>query len=109
MKRILIIQTAFLGDAVLASSLLEKPHAFFPDPAIALVVRKGYEGLFEGHPFLNKLFIWDKRANKTRNRFKLIGELRKERYDHVINCQRKESTDKKTSLNETLREHNAAV
>ncbi len=98
MKKFLVIQTAFLGDAVLATALLEKLHAFFPDAAIDIVVRKGNEGLFDGHPFLRKLFVWDKRSNKTRNLFKLIGELRKERYDHIINCQRFFSTGLMTML-----------
>ncbi len=106
-KRFLVIQTAFLGDAVLATALLEKLHAFYPDAMIDLVVRKGNEGLFtpagspggggrcattHAHPFLRKLFIWDKHSGKTRNLFKLIGELRDERYDHIINCQRFFST-----------------
>ena len=106
-KRFLVIQTAFLGDAVLATALLEKLHAFYPDAMIDLVVRKGNEGLFTPsgspgrggkctiphvHPFLRKLFIWDKRSNKNRNLFDLINELRRERYDHIINCQRFFST-----------------
>lgn len=112
-KRFLVIQTAFLGDAVLATALLEKLHAFYPDAAIDLVVRRGNEGLFtpsgspggggkceitHAHPFLRKLFIWDKRTDKTRNLFKLIGELRNERYDHIINCQRFFSTGLMTVL-----------
>ena len=88
MKKFLVIQTAFLGDAVLATALLEKLHAFHPDAAIDIVVRNGNEGLFEGHPFLRKLFVWDKRSNKTSNLFRLIGELRTAHYDHIINCQR---------------------
>ena len=97
-KQFLVIQTAFLGDAVLATSLLEKLHAFFPDAAIDLVVRKGNHGLFEGHPFLRKLFVWDKRGSKNRNLFALIGELRKTEYDHIINCQRFFSTGLMTAL-----------
>lgn len=97
-KRFLVIQTAFLGDAVLATALLEKLHAFFPDAVIDLVVRQGNDGLFHDHPFLHKLIVWDKRTNKTRNLFKLIGELRNERYDHVINCQRFFSTGLMTAL-----------
>ena len=98
MKQFLIIQTAFLGDAVLATALLEKLHAFYPDSEIDLVVRKGNEGLFDGHPFLRKVLVWDKRTNKTRNLFQLISELRKTRYDHVINCQRFFSTGLMTVL-----------
>jgi heptosyltransferase-2 len=97
-KKFLVIQTAFLGDAVLATALLEKLHVFFPDAVIDMVVRKGNEGLLDGHPFLNRLFVWDKRSNKTRNLFKLVGEIRKQRYDHVINCQRFFSTGLMTVL-----------
>ncbi len=98
MKRFLVIQTAFLGDAVLVTSIVEKLHAFHPDAAIDLVVRKGNDGLFEGHPFLNKLHIWDKRTGKTKALFKLIGELRKTNYDHIINAQRFFSTGLMTVL-----------
>lgn len=92
MKKFLLIQTAFLGDVVLATALLEKLHRFFPDAVIDLVVRKGNEGLFEGHPFLRQLLVWDKRTGKTRDLFRVIRASRKERYDHVINCQRFFST-----------------
>ncbi|MBK7754060.1 MAG: glycosyltransferase family 9 protein [Flavobacteriales bacterium] len=98
MKRFLVIQTAFLGDAVLVTAILEKLHAFFPDAAIDLVVRKGNEGLFEGHPFLRHLFIWDKSSNKTSNLFRLVGALHEERYDHIINAQRFFSTGLMTGL-----------
>ncbi len=106
-KKFLIIQTAFLGDAVLATALLEKLHAFHPDAAIDLMVRKGNEDLFgkgdeggmaHGHPFLRNLFVWDKRQGKARGLFKHIGQIRKQRYDHVINAQRFFSTGLMTVL-----------
>ena len=40
---------------MLVTSIVEKLHAFYPDAAIDLVVRKGNDGLFNGHPFLRKL------------------------------------------------------
>jgi len=98
MTQFLVIQTAFLGDAVLVTSILEKLHAHYPDAAIDLVVRKGNDGLFKDHPFLRKLFVWDKRTAKNRNLFDLIGELRKTEYDHIINCQRFFSTGLMTVL-----------
>lgn len=98
MKQFLVIQTAFLGDAVLATGLLEKLHAWYPDAAIDLVVRKGNDGLFQQHPFLRKLFVWDKRTAKSKNLFALISDLRKTEYDHIINCQRFFSTGLMTVL-----------
>lgn len=98
MKQFLVIQTAFLGDAVLVTSIVEKLHAFFPDAAIDLVVRKGNEGLFDGHPFLRNLHVWDKRTGKPKALFNLIGEMRKTEYDHIINAQRFFSTGLMTVL-----------
>ncbi len=98
MKRFLVIQTAFLGDAVLATALLEKLIAFYPDAAVDLVVRKGNEGLFIGHPFLNRLHVWNKGKGKTRDLFRLIANLRETEYDHIINCQRFLSTGLMTAL-----------
>ena len=92
MKKFLVIQTAFLGDAVLVTALLEKLHVHYPDAHIDLVVRHVNDSLFIDHPFLRKVFVWEKRRNKTRNLFRLIRAIRGERYDHVINCQRFFST-----------------
>lgn len=88
MKKFLVIQTAFIGDAILATGVLEKLHACYPDATIDFMVRRGNEQLFDSHPFISKLFVWNKQQNKYRNLLKLLGELRKEQYDHVINLQR---------------------
>lgn len=92
MKKFLVIQTAFLGDAVLVTSILEKLISRYPDALIDLVVRRGNEGLFDQHPFLRNVSVWDKRKSKTRDLFRIIGELRKTNYDHIINAQRFFST-----------------
>lgn len=86
--KILVIQTAFIGDVVLATGLLEKLHKQFPESSIEILVRKGNESLFTGHPFLQGVLIWDKKKNKYRNLFLLLKKLRKERYDIVVNVQR---------------------
>ena len=88
MKKILVIQTAFIGDAILATAVLEKLHQTFPQAKIDLLVRKGNESLFNGHPFLNQLLVWDKNQNKYRGLFRLVRKIRKSRYDVLINLQR---------------------
>lgn len=92
MNRILIIQTAFIGDVILATSLIERVHQSFPSASIDFVLRKGNEGLFAGHPFLRRTIIWDKKQGKYTSLFLIIKEIRKERYDCVINLQRFLST-----------------
>lgn len=87
-NKILVIQTAFIGDVILATSLLETLHANFPEGKIDIVVRKGNESLFNNHPFINKVYVWNKAQNKTKNLFSILKEVRNEKYDLVLGVQR---------------------
>jgi len=98
MKKILVIQTAFIGDAILATSVLEKLHFFYPDCKLDILVRKGNESLFVGHPYLNQCLVWTKKENKYLSLFALIGRIRKQRYDVVVNLQRYASSGILTAL-----------
>jgi ADP-heptose:LPS heptosyltransferase len=86
--RYLIIQTAFIGDAILATAILEAIREQDPAASIDLLVRKGNEHLFRDHPFLGTIWAWDKKGAKYSNLLQLIRKVRKERYDRVINLQR---------------------
>jgi len=87
-QKFLVIQTAFIGDVVLATALIEKLHAFFPDARIDFLVRKGNEGLLAGHPWLNQVLVWDKKKGKLKNLWAMGGRIRRTQYDKVINVQR---------------------
>src|ERR1700759_3583395 len=100
MQKFLIIQTAFIGDVVLATVIIEKLHANFPDAQIDFLLRKGNEGLLLNHPYLNEVLIWNKKKDKTKNLFKLIRAIRKKKYDKVINVQRFFSTGLVTVLSD---------
>lgn len=88
MYKFLIIQTAFTGDVVLATSIVEKLHATYPDAQIDFLLRKGNEGLFTDHPFIKNVLVWDKKGGKYRNLVKMIMRVRKEKYTHIINPHR---------------------
>jgi len=91
-QKILIIQTAFTGDVVLATALIEKIHRFYPSDQIDFLVRKGNESLLKGHPFLHDVLIWDKKNDKLKNLFQLLKIIRRNKYDKVITLQRFAST-----------------
>ncbi len=88
MHKLLVIQTAFIGDVALATALVEKLHAYYPDAKIDFLLRKGNEALLIGHPHINELLIWDKSTNKQRNLLKMAMKVRSNRYSHVINAHR---------------------
>ncbi len=89
---ILIIQTAFIGDVILATSLIESLAAADSDFVIDILVRKGNESLLQNSPRINKVLSWDKKSKKYRNLFTVLKTIRKEKYDLVINVQRFAST-----------------
>jgi len=88
MLKFLVIQTAFTGDVVLATSIVEKLHKHAPDAQIDFLLRKGNEGLLQGHPFITNLLVWDKKENKNRNLLIMALRVRREQYTHVINLHR---------------------
>lgn len=85
---ILIIQTAFIGDVILATALVEQLHHQFPRSSIDFLLRKGNETLFNNHPIIRNVLIWDKKKQKELHLIKLVGQIRKQEYDIVINLQR---------------------
>jgi ADP-heptose:LPS heptosyltransferase len=87
-KKFLVIQTAFIGDVILATAVLEHLHSNFPNAQLDFLLRTGNESLFQGHPFIRNVYAWNKKQDKYRNLFRLIKTIRSERYDGVINLQR---------------------
>jgi ADP-heptose:LPS heptosyltransferase len=68
--------------------VIEQLHQNFPEASIDFLLKKGNEGVFENHPFLNEVITWDKSQNKYRNYFKILRKVRSRKYDVVINIQR---------------------
>ena len=68
--QILIIQTAFIGDVILATALIEKLKIYFPASSIDFVLRKGNESLLEAHPHLREVFVWDKKGGVISGKLK---------------------------------------
>jgi lipopolysaccharide heptosyltransferase II len=87
-KKILIIQTAFLGDVILATPVISELKRIFPNSEIDFLVRKGNESLLNNNPHLQKVFILNKSEGKFKSIFHLIKQLNKEKYELIINLHR---------------------
>jgi len=87
-KSFLIIQTAFIGDVILATALIEKLRKSFPESSIDFLLRKGNETLLTGNPHVREVIIWDKKKGKLKNLVRLTGYVRSKKYDCVINAHR---------------------
>ncbi|TVR38574.1 MAG: glycosyltransferase family 9 protein [Cryomorphaceae bacterium] len=88
MKNILIIQTAFIGDVILATPILSALKSRYPDAAISFLVRKGNESLLRHHPHVKEVLVWDKTEGKYLNLLKVATKVRKLKFDAVFNLHR---------------------
>jgi heptosyltransferase-2 len=96
-NQILIIQTAFIGDVILATAFVEKVAETYPDSEIDFVLRKGNEVILQNNPHIRNTFVWDKK-NKITSLVELIKKIRKNHYQFVFNIQRFLSTGLITSF-----------
>ncbi len=78
----LIIQTAFLGDLVLAIPLMRQTANLFPDDRLVVVCRKGLAGALLDLQFIDEIIEVDKSSPREWKRQK--GELAKRSWRHVI-------------------------
>ena len=85
--RILIIQTAFLGDVILATSVVNSIKAQYPEAQFDLLVKKGNELLVLGHPNIHRVLTFDK-SRKWREILRLVRANRATRYDFIVNLHR---------------------
>src|SRR3954469_7906661 len=88
LQSFLIIRTAFIGDVILATGLIEKLHQHYPEAKIDFLLRKENEGLLVDHPLLRTVLIWNKKESKISNLLTIIKQVRSNRYDCVVNVHR---------------------
>jgi heptosyltransferase-2 len=87
MNKVLIIQTAFIGDVILATPLIETIKVNYPNCQIDFLIKKGNEELVNNHPLISNVFLFDK-TQKLNSLFDNIRKIRIEKYDFVFNLQR---------------------
>ena len=98
MQKFLVIQTAFLGDVILATPVISELNRLFPNAQIDMLVRKGNEGIIATHPMIHTILILDKKKGKMGEIRRLRKLIRLNKYDTVINLHRFGSSGILTAL-----------
>ncbi len=86
--KILLIQTAFPGDVILATSLVADLSERYPSAILDVLVRKGCEDILVDNPRITRIWVWDKTKHRRTNMFVLARELQQDGFDRVYNLQR---------------------
>lgn len=88
--KILVIQTAFLGDAVLTLPMIQKLKEIEPDSIIDVVSIPSTEEVFRASPYVNDVIIFDKkdRQKSLAALIRFIKFLRNKRYTKIYSPHR---------------------
>jgi heptosyltransferase-2 len=84
MKKILIIQTAFIGDVILITPLIRATARIYPDATIDALVVPAAEKLLMNNPHVRDVITYSKRDRALFSMGKMINRLREEAYDMAI-------------------------
>lgn len=90
-KKVLIIKPSSLGDVIHALPVAVALKAALPSVTVDWVVNRGYEGVLTTHPAIDRVITFDRRLLKGGGRLgrlsAFVNDLRRERYDAVIDLQ----------------------
>lgn len=75
---VLITQLGCIGDMILLTPLFAQIKNDYPDACIDLIASKTNHHVIDNHPFINRIFIFDKSPSKL---LKFFFEIRKIKYD----------------------------
>ncbi len=89
-EKIIILQTAFIGDCILTLPLIQKLKEKYPDSEIDVITIPKSKEIFESSPFVNNVIVLDKKG-KHRSILSIIKfakELKKKNYTKLISPHR---------------------
>jgi heptosyltransferase II len=89
-KKILIIQTAFIGDVILTTPMIRWAKTGLHDPDIHVLVIPTTKNVLENNPYIDNIILYDKRG-KDKGLFgfiRLIWKLKKANYSLIISPHR---------------------
>ena len=82
-RKVLIVQTAFAGDVVLAIPLAKGAKQLFPEAEVHFLVKPDTAVLLRNNPSVDRVWIYDKRGSDRgiRALWEWVGTLRSEGFD----------------------------
>lgn len=88
-NKVLVIQTAFLGDVILTLPLVQVLKKHKHDVKIDFLCIPETAGILKNNPIINEVILYDKRQHKGLGKlFNHTGKLKKNKYDLVISPHR---------------------
>ncbi len=85
-KNILVIRTDRMGDVVLTTPVFKPLKEFFPQAKISVLIAPSTKDLVKGNPYVDHIIVDDRLGEHKGGLgfFKLVGELKKKKFDLAI-------------------------
>ena len=89
-KKILIIQTAFLGDVILTLPLVQSIKKYSPDSFVSFLCIPYTSVLLENNPDIDEVIIYDKRGKDKglKNYYNLLKRIKEKNFDVIFSPHR---------------------
>src|SRR3989339_1131742 len=90
-EKILVIQTAFLGDAILTLPMLQKLKEMYSESEVDVISNPETSEIFSSSPAVNNVFILDKKR-ELKSIFSVIGfakKLKERNYSFFFSSRRR--------------------
>ncbi|WP_457639316.1 glycosyltransferase family 9 protein [Persephonella sp.] len=83
--KILVWQTAFLGDLILTTPLFHSIKNLYPESSLTVITKPFGRDVLKENPYVDSLIVFDKKKQST---LSLVKQLRKEKFDIAISPHR---------------------
>lgn len=83
-NKIIVVQTAFIGDVILITPLIRAVKKLFPEASLDVMVTPQAANILDNNPHISTVILFDKRRNKVSAFFRTLTLLKKTGYDLII-------------------------
>lgn len=90
-ENILILKPGAIGDLLHLTPVIRQIKKAYPSSKFSILVSsEATKSLFANNPYINKIFIYEKKGlhKRFRDFFKLCREIKEEKFDLILNFQR---------------------
>ncbi len=84
--KILVIHTAFIGDIVLSTPLIQRLKDMYPDSEIDYLTLPGNKVIISNNPNLNEILTYDKKGadRGIKGFLRILKKLKERKYDYAV-------------------------
>jgi heptosyltransferase-2 len=88
-RKILLIQTAFLGDAILTTPLVKALHETYPQSVLDILLIPETAIVYKYNPYIRQTLIFEKRKlfNRCLSFFSVLRKIRAQKYELAVSAQ----------------------